>query len=155
MLHVETCRSHHIPEMALLYNQSFFRQWKPEDFQGFVCDDHDGFHKSHCNPKKAWGLFVNDLLMGFILVHCVEDECEIITLCVCKKARRKGYASQLLSHILSLPYALYSLEVNEHNQAAIGLYRRHGFQKIGSRQNYYRRKDGNFDSAFIFQYSKK
>ncbi len=78
---------------------------------------------------------------GFVLVRDTSEEAEIVTVAVSQRARRVGVGFALLAHaILELRRAgtkKLFLEVAENNVAAIALYRRLGFAKVGTRKAYY------------------
>lgn len=82
-------------------------------------------------------------IVGFLIsrqtlasVENIPAEREILNLAVLPSYRRVGIASALLQEELSHD-AVFFLEVRESNAAARELYRRHGFQEIGHRKNYY------------------
>lgn len=73
--------------------------------------------------------------------QCVDDVTDLHRIAVAAGCRRAGLASQLLT--AGLEWASVSgskrvlLEVAEDNDAAIGLYRAHGFRQIARRRDYY------------------
>ena len=87
----------------------------------------------------------NGRLLGYGSVQIVLDEGNINNIAVDENFRNKGIASGILNNIISQckdrKVAVMFLEVNEHNESAIALYTKFGFEKIGERKNYY--KSGN------------
>jgi ribosomal-protein-alanine N-acetyltransferase len=71
----------------------------------------------------------------------IRDEVHVLNVATHPEARRRGHAGRLLEHVISFARArqcLYvTLEVRRSNQAAIRLYRKHGFRPVGIRPNYY------------------
>lgn len=71
----------------------------------------------------------------------VLDEGQITNIAVKKACRRLGIASALLEQLITsskeLGITLMELEVREGNFAAIELYKKHGFAKVGKRRRYY------------------
>lgn len=65
----------------------------------------------------------------------------IYSLGVAQEARKQGIARELLRHAETTASAcgcsMLTLEVCEHNQAAIKLYRMSGFSPVGRKDNYY------------------
>lgn len=78
---------------------------------------------------------------GFILARQTLDEAEILTLAVAPAARRGGIGAALVATALATVCAAGAkamfLEVDEANEAAIGLYVAAGFTRIGLRRDYY------------------
>ncbi|WP_331000067.1 ribosomal protein S18-alanine N-acetyltransferase [Acetobacter garciniae] len=78
---------------------------------------------------------------GFVMLRCVVDEAEILTLCVLPACRRRGLARQLLAHALAMACDLGAgtvfLEVSVRNPAATELYAQAGFTRQGLRKAYY------------------
>jgi [ribosomal protein S18]-alanine N-acetyltransferase len=79
---------------------------------------------------------------GFIIGRRAADEGEILNLAVSSSSRRQGLAKALVHRILA-DFAKHSvvkvfLEVRESNSAAIALYEKLGFRRVGMRQGYYR-----------------
>lgn len=70
-----------------------------------------------------------------------EPEYEIHTIAVDQVLRRRGIGAHLLGRLLEVADAVPGpvfLEVRTDNDAAIGLYRAHGFDVVGLRKRYYR-----------------
>ena len=92
---------------------------------------------------------------GFVLARVVADEAEILTLAVDPSCRRAGIGAVLLSTAIELAAAKGAqalfLEVAVDNQAALGLYVRHGFAKVGRRRAYYTHADGQAIDALVLR----
>jgi ribosomal-protein-alanine N-acetyltransferase len=117
-----------------------------------------------CFPDDPWGAdAVNDVLAmpgafgflavaddgttptGFLVALAAAGNCEILALGVRSQWRRRGVAGALLKRLLAAvagitPVVL--LEVAEDNDAALALYTRAGFARVGRRAAYYRREQG-------------
>ncbi len=80
-------------------------------------------------------------IIGFCAYTCVIDECEILSIAVCPKYRRKGAARALLKAVIKDAVkngvCSFFLEVRETNSAAAALYKSEGFTECGKRKNYY------------------
>lgn len=79
--------------------------------------------------------------MGYIILYSVVDEAHILNIAIHPGFRVKGYASSLMQYVLDYfekkGVHEFFLEVREGNVAAITLYQRFGFVKIGKRKKYY------------------
>ena len=91
--------------------------------------------------------------VGFVLVRDLGNECEILSLGVLPRWRRRGIAQDLLRAVIaearkrSLPSLV--LEVATDNDAAGALYAALGFAPVGRRPRYYRRPDGRADALIL------
>lgn len=79
--------------------------------------------------------------VAFVLARFVAGEGEILTIAADPAHRRRGFARQLMEHVLRRLYhdraeALF-LEVDAGNEAAVSLYRGLRFRKVGERKGYY------------------
>ena len=83
----------------------------------------------------------DDIVFGFALLRKIGIEGELLQIAVDSRYRRRHVATDLISEILE--HAVDNnlervfLEVRESNEAAISLYKKHGFKYIGRRKNYY------------------
>jgi ribosomal-protein-alanine N-acetyltransferase len=91
--------------------------------------------------------------VGFVLVRDLGNECEILSLGVLPRWRRRGIAQDLLRAVIAeargrrLPSLV--LEVATDNDAAGMLYAALGFVPVGRRPRYYRRPDGRADALIL------
>lgn len=88
---------------------------------------------------------------GYLDFWLVEPEIHLITVAVHPGSRRKGVGSALLKFLVN--YASkksaesIALDVRVSNKAAISLYKKFGFKKVGLRKGYYH--DNNEDAALM------
>lgn len=87
---------------------------------------------------------------GFAIIRTVFDETELLLIGVDPDFHRNGVGTALVNDIVDRlakkNVARVHVEVR-HDNPALNFYDRHGFQKIGERHNYYRRKDGQVGHA--------
>ena len=110
--------------------------------------------------KKSYHIgfcgYMNNNISSFISAIHVLDEIDIIEIGVIKEQRRRGVAHKLVSHLqkhcIKNRIREMFLGVAENNTAAISLYEKTGFNKIGIRKNYYFRDGFSSDS---YEYSWK
>ena len=76
-------------------------------------------------------------IIGFVSFFHVEDEIEIIKICIIESHQRKNYGSKLINEIKKLKIKKIFLEVSVKNINAVNFYIKNGFQKIGVRKGYY------------------
>ena len=95
--------------------------------------------------------------LGFVLIQSVLDEAEIVTIVVGRQARQSGVARKLLSAVFDRlrdkRIGRLLLEVAEDNAPAIALYLQYGFEEVGRRKNYYRRKSGREVDALVMEHT--
>lgn len=84
---------------------------------------------------------VDGEIIGFIGVHKVLDNFDILTIAIKKSHQRLNYGSQLIQFIIDFAknndIKTISLEVNVNNFAAIKLYEKYGFKIKRVIKNYY------------------
>lgn len=94
---------------------------------------------------------INGEIAGYMGTISVFGECSVTNIAVKEKHRNKGLASSLLQRaILNSIYLdddFITLEVRKSNTAAISLYEKFGFRKMGERKNFYRLPT---EDAFIY-----
>lgn len=119
------------PRVALIEADNFSVPWSEKSFREAAV--------------KAETIYVvaeeDGEILGYAGAWCVFGEADITNVCVRKESRRKGIAEQLLQFLIAegvgAQIRTYFLEVRESNAAAICLYEKFGFQKIGIRKNFY------------------
>jgi ribosomal-protein-alanine N-acetyltransferase len=91
-----------------------------------------------------------ELVTGVIGLWLLPDEAHIVTVAVRETHRRRGIAELLLIHAIELAQAkeqgLVTLECRVSNEAALALYDKYGFDKVGLRPRYY---SDNHEDAYV------
>ena len=89
----------------------------------------------------AWVAEHDGSAIGFLIGRAAADEFEILNVAVARSHRRRGVATQLVEAALEWSRRAGTqrayLEVRASNEAAIALYKRHGFSPCGRRSRYY------------------
>jgi len=89
-------------------------------------------------------------VVGFALVRTLLDESELLLIALARDVRRQGLGHLLLSQAVGQVRALGAkqlfLEVRTNN-SAVEFYERENFRPIGTRRDYYRKKDGKLIDA--------
>ena len=84
---------------------------------------------------------LNGEAVGYIGMHCDADECYIANVGVLKEYRRMGVGSALVKYASDkakeMKMSFISLEVRPSNTAAVRIYERFGFERVGLRKNFY------------------
>jgi ribosomal-protein-alanine N-acetyltransferase len=81
---------------------------------------------------------------AYLVCWLVAGELQVQNITTAPDHRRKGHARALLEHVLAL-VGVATLEVREHNTAAIALYEALGFKLTGRRPGFY----SNGDAALL------
>jgi ribosomal-protein-alanine N-acetyltransferase len=125
-----------VPTVVEIDKDSFVLSWPASSFHYELTE----------NPVAA--LFVaavgkgaSEEIVGYIGLWELIDEGHISTLAVKSGYRRRGIAEALLQrafeHLASRGINEVTLEVRKSNHMAQALYKKHGFQIVGVRSNYY------------------
>lgn len=135
-------------EMSQLHGQRFPRQWNDGEFQNLLLQQSVfGFVARQTNA------FFSRPLGGFVLSREAAGEAEILTLAVNEKFGRQGLGWRLMQAALREAATRGGesmfLEVEAANRAAVGLYRKLGFEKVGERPAYYAGTDGTRSTALV------
>ncbi|MGE3248285.1 MAG: GNAT family N-acetyltransferase [Beijerinckiaceae bacterium] len=132
-----------------LHRDAFARGWSRDEFQALILDP----------AVLADGCFDpdSDQLFGFAMSRRAADEAEVLTIVVDRALREAGIGLGLLTdHIEALRrfgVRRLLLEVAEDNVAALALYRRLDFRKVGERPGYYPSSSGARIAAQILELS--
>lgn len=83
----------------------------------------------------------NGIIMGYMGMWRILDECHITNVAVLPEYRKRGIASMLISKMVEIckcsEILNMTLEVRESNLPAINLYEKFGFISVGKRPRYY------------------
>ena len=108
-----------------------------------------------CRHSTCFGVvsFDVDYPIGFILLQQAADSADVIELCVRESRRRQGVGRHLLEQGLHLAMengaSRVLLEVEATNKSAYKLYRASGFELVGKRPNYYRRREKTTEALVL------
>ena len=80
-------------------------------------------------------------VVGFAVLRHVGDDGELLQIAVDKSVRGRGIGDMLmisvLDHVVECALDSLFLEVRKSNAAAVGLYKKHGFESVRVRKDYY------------------
>jgi ribosomal-protein-alanine N-acetyltransferase len=146
-LEIMPLRADALARCVAMHAASFHRGWDETEFRALLAD-----------PTVVSAAAVDGRsgrLLSFVLSRRALDEAEILTIVVDRAARGAGVGGRLLAdHMARLKAggvrALF-LEVDAGNKAALALYARAGFVKVGERKGYYATGAGPAATALILR----
>jgi len=111
------------------------------------------FLDSLASGYSIWGGRLPSQLVGYFVLMPVVDEAHLLNISVAPGCQGVGYGSLLLGHALRIAgdagAASLLLEVRPSNTAALALYDRFGFSRIGLRRAYYPAANGREDALVL------
>lgn len=135
--------------MARLHEEDFIRPWTDGEFLQLLKQE-TVFAFLACQEGKG-----SAQPAGFVLARLAAGEAEILTIAVARAFRRRGIGRLLMDAVMRKLHGERAeslfLEVDETNAAAIALYRRFGFRKVGERKAYYEAGNGRRNSAIVMR----
>lgn len=138
-----------LPDLLIIENSVSVVPWSIEAFKGCF--------NAGC---LGWGSFLENKMIGFIMIAQSLDECHILNIAVAREYQGQGCGRQLLELVLKQAkqkgIGIVYLEVRLSNTRAIHLYKKMHFLLIGQRKNYYPTVSGREDAlVFAFNIQKK
>lgn len=122
-----------IDRISDLEQTCFSSAWSRESIRYEIC--------SNTLAYTLCAVGADDLVIGYLIGWKISPEFHLGNLAVHPVYRSKGIAqalcTHLLSHLKTEQFTTITLEVREHNSAAIGLYTKLGFTPIAMRKKYY------------------
>ncbi len=121
-----------VARVAAIEAEAFTSPWKENTFRSLLARP----------GVDLWVLDAPDAgVVGYAVLWCVLDQGELANIAVTTSHRGRGLGGRLLGMMLELAKkrgveTIY-LEVRVSNQRAADMYRRFGFEEIGSRKGYY------------------
>jgi ribosomal-protein-alanine N-acetyltransferase len=120
-----------VGRVAELEAQAFTSPWKEDTFRKLL--DRPG--------AELLVVELDDHLVAYAVLWCILDQGELANIAVDPNWRGRGLGGRLLERVLAIARGRgvkdLFLEVRESNHVARELYRRRGFESIGSRRDYY------------------
>ena len=139
-------------QCAALYGQTNLPTWSFDSFQQTLHLPTTCGYGAFSNPNPN-NLNEEGDILGFILYSSCPPEAEILVFVVSPPWQGQGIGTRLLHHVIDEgKYEALFLEVSAKNRKAQDFYKKHGFSKIGGRENYYL-IDGEPQDAWTFRLS--
>jgi [ribosomal protein S18]-alanine N-acetyltransferase len=131
-----------LEQVIQLDQVSFSLPWPESSFK---------FEITKNEASRCWVAEIGNKIIGMIVTWLIVDEVHIATFAVDPDYRRQGIAQRLLAHTLidaaRSGGSKAFLEVRKGNLAAQALYRKFGFEEIGTRKKYY--QDNGEDAVMM------
>lgn len=110
----------------------------------------DCLHVGYC----CWVMEENEKIVAYgVLSIGVADEAHILNISVQPESQRRGLGESMLDYLLDLAddhkAKSIFLEVRPSNTAALNLYDKKGFNRVGVRTNYYPTQGGREDALIL------
>ncbi|PCI21467.1 MAG: ribosomal-protein-alanine N-acetyltransferase [Piscirickettsiaceae bacterium] len=104
---------------------------------------------------SSWALINEGELIAYTVLSIAVGEAHILNICIHPEKQGKGFGRFFLQKLFKIAKDKKAerifLEVRPSNKAAIDLYKKLGFEKIGQRKAYYPTKDGRED-ALVYSF---
>jgi ribosomal-protein-alanine N-acetyltransferase len=139
-----------LPRAAAIHKLRFTSSWSDGEFHALLVQDTVfGFIARQSNA------YTRPLTGGFVLSRVAAGEAEILTIGVDPRFSRMGLGWRLMRAALrkardQAAEAVF-LEVDETNIAAVALYHKLGFAKVGERRAYYQDVNGARTAALVMR----
>ena len=132
-------------KIAELSMTSLHEGWKEEDVRKAIEDENAVVLYTYTSEADETpdenGDYSDNIPVAYSLCYSAGGEAELLGIATAEAFRRKNVAHKLLSYTMGLLRTRgihrLVLEVREGNAAAIGLYRKLGFEEIGRRKDFY------------------
>jgi ribosomal-protein-alanine N-acetyltransferase len=135
--------------LSRIHGEAFARAWGDGEFQSLVSQA-SVFGYLACPQGRA-----RDRAAGFVLCREAAGEAEILSIGVLNAHRRAGLGWRLMRSALQEAVRRGAeemfLEVDETNLAAVQLYNRLGFLKVGERRAYYKQDGAASTTALVMR----
>lgn len=122
-----------IPVAVEIERECFSRPWSEQSFRESLSREDTVFLVCEEEETKT--------VQGYIGMYLSFDEADVTNVAVSANARRQGCGTLLVEAARTIAKeqgaAFMLLEVRVSNEAAIALYKKMGFEKIGIRKNFY------------------
>ena len=131
-----------VPTVAELDRISFSLPWPERSFR---------FEVTENECSRCWVAETDGRIVGMLVLWVIVDEAHIATIAVYPDYRRRGIGEHILRETLKSAKeegaVRATLEVRAGNRAAQEMYRKFGFEMVGTRPCYY--KDNNEDAILL------
>lgn len=128
---IDDMQKEDISGVCMLEEECFSQPWS-----------YNAFLSEYENENAVTLVAIEDMeIIGFVNAHFLLDNMDINNIAVTYKKRQQNVASMLLDELIKRAKQkkidTITLEVRQSNQAAINLYEKFGFKKVGHRKDFY------------------
>lgn len=132
-IRIRQAKLYDVPAMARIERESFDEAWSADEITKDVISGDGSVYVAVAE--------IGDERAGYADMRIVAGESQIYNLAVAKEFRGRGIGEALLNHMIEKSEAFglstITLEVRATNEAALSLYEKLGFVKVGIRKGYY------------------
>jgi len=131
---IEAAAESDLPQIIEIEQEAIAPPWTHGALLGEIYREDSFFAVARLDPRSP-------PLLGFVILRRMGDDGELLQIAVDKAARRRGVADSLMAAALEFTKEASAgtifLEVRKTNEAAVGLYKKHGFKTVRTRKDYY------------------
>lgn len=132
-IEIRQAKLYDVPALARIERDSFDSPWSADEITKDVTSDDGSIYVSVA--------LIGDERAGYADMRIIKGESQIYNIAVAPEFRKQGIGEALLDHMVrkseELGLSIITLEVRAGNEAAMALYEKMGFRKVGTRPGYY------------------
>jgi ribosomal-protein-alanine N-acetyltransferase len=135
---IRRMRESDLAEVRTIETLSFPNPWSDNTFRGEIQNESISFPMVVVEKP-------GERVIGYIIYWHIREDVQVNNIAVHPDFRGRGIAEALMRHVIDKVRAngatFMTLEVRVSNDAAVTLYRKLGFEVLGTRKNYYTNPD--------------
>lgn len=129
-------------DILLIENECHFSPWTKINFLDAI------------EAKNLFKVFKKgNVIIGYFVALVAYGECQLLNIAIKIDFQRKGFGQIILNDLMNYckknNVTNIFLEVRRSNKSAICLYEKNGFNELGVRNNYYKKKEGREDGILM------
>lgn len=132
-IEIRQAKLYDVPALARIERDSFDSPWSADEITKDVTSDDGSIYVAVA--------IIEDERAGYADMRIIKGESQIYNIAVAPEFRKQGIGEALLDHMVrkseELGLSIITLEVRAGNEAAMALYEKMGFRKVGTRPGYY------------------
>jgi [ribosomal protein S18]-alanine N-acetyltransferase len=153
----------HFPSVAALNNRPLFRPMTRHDLNAIVAIEQQIYDFPwskntfrdclKISSYSCWVYVRGEEVISYGILSIAAGESHVMNVCVSPAVQRQGYGLKMMNKLIDIAGGHHVetmlLEVRPSNESALNLYRRMGFNEIGTRKDYYPAKNGREDALIL------
>ena len=132
-IEIRQAKLYDVPALARIERDSFDSPWSADEITKDVTSDDGSIYVAVA--------LIGDERAGYADMRIIKGESQIYNIAVAPEFRKQGIGEALLDHMVrkseEIGLSIITLEVRAGNEAAMALYEKMGFRKVGTRPGYY------------------